>query len=43
MKQFQEQFDELLKYWSDEDPSIRDLRLKAFSKFKELGLPNKIL
>ena len=41
MKQFQKQFDELLEYWSDEDPSIRDLRLKAFSKFKELGLPNK--
>ena len=41
MKQFQKQFDELLKYWSDEDPSIRDLRLKAFNKFKELGLPNK--
>ena len=41
MKQFQEQFDELLEYWPDEDSSLRDLRLKAFNKFKELGLPNK--
>ena len=41
MKQFQEQFDELLEYWPDEDSSLRDLRLKAFTKFKELGLPNK--
>ena len=40
MKQFQKQFDELLEYWSDEDPSIRDLRLKAFNKFKEIGLHN---
>jgi len=41
MKHFQKEFDELLDYWPDEDPSLRDLRLKAFNKFKELGLPNK--
>ena len=41
MKHFQKEFDAFLEYWPDEDSSIRDLRLKAFNKFKEIGLPNK--
>jgi|TARA_B110000495_G_scaffold186863_1_gene185775 Fe-S cluster assembly protein SufD len=41
MKQFQKQFDALLEYWPDEDSALRDLRLKAFDRFKEIGFPNK--
>ena len=41
MKYFQEQFDALLEYRSDEDNALRDLRIRAFNDFKETGLPNK--
>ena len=41
MKYFQEQFDALLEYRSNEDDDLRDLRIRAFNDFKETGLPNK--
>jgi len=41
MKQFQKQFDDLLAYWPNEDPELRQLRLTAFDQFKNLGLPTK--
>ena len=41
MKYFQEQFDALLKHRSDEDRTLRDLRIKAFNDFKATGLPSK--
>ena len=41
MKYFQEQFDALLEYRSDENNALRDLRIRAFNDFKETGLPNK--
>ena len=41
MTQFQEQFEALLNYWPDENSTLRQLRIKAFNKFKDLGLPSK--
>ena len=41
MKQFQKEFDAFLEHFSEENPALRDLRLKAFNKFKEIGFPNK--
>ena len=41
MKYFQEQFDALLEYRSDENNALRDLRIRAFNDFKDTGLPNK--
>ena len=41
MTQFEEQFETLLNYWPDEDSTLRQLRIKAFNQFKDLGLPSK--
>ena len=41
MTQFEEQFETLLHYWPDEDSTLRQLRIKAFNQFKDLGLPSK--
>ncbi|SVB51291.1 uncharacterized protein METZ01_LOCUS204145, partial [marine metagenome] len=30
-----------MNYWPDEDSTLRQLRIKAFNKFKDLGLPSK--
>ena len=41
IKQFQQQFDDLLAYWPNEDQELRKLRSTAFDQFKNLGLPTK--
>ena len=41
IKQFQQQFDDLLAYWPNEDQELRKLRSTAFDQFKNLGLPSK--
>ena len=41
MNYLQKQFDALLKYWPNEDQTLRDVRLKSFDQFKTLGFPTK--
>ena len=41
IKQFQQQFDDLLAYLPNEDQELRKLRSTAFDQFKNLGLPSK--
>ena len=41
MNYLQKQFDDLLKYWPNEDQALRDVRLKSFDQFKTLGFPTK--
>ena len=41
MKQFKQQFDDLLDYWPNEDSKLRNIRHAAFDHFVELGFPTK--